>query len=177
MAFLTTIEEQASFKFTGRINVLSVENNQFYGYVLMREGYLVQAKFRGEKLEHALYSIVFADIENQLNLKFVVEPEIVSDDEAIFKMSFIDLKKNAETSYAKFKDSIKLRPPADLHLLIRPEFIIEGANLELIEFKTLETITEYSKVEDIYKNSDLLDHEITEALVSLRKKKALKVCR
>jgi hypothetical protein len=37
------------------------------------------------------------------------------------------------------------------------------------------TISDYSDVSEIYKNSKLLDFEITNALVNLRKKDALKV--
>jgi hypothetical protein len=43
------------------------------------------------------------------------------------------------------------------------------------EFEVLVTLTEWNSPNDIYRHCQLLDHEITLALVSLRKKGALKI--
>ena len=37
-------------------------------------------------------------------------------------------------------------------------------------FLVLKSMTEFSKVEDIYKYTNLFEHEVTESLVTLRKK-------
>jgi hypothetical protein len=54
---------------------------------------------------------------------------------------------------------------------------VEGADVTSDEFEVLAGLTDYNKVGDIYKNVNLLEYEITNALVSLRMKKALRVFR
>ncbi len=69
----------------------------------------------------------------------------------------------------------KLRPPNGLRLVLNDEFVIKGGEIGQEEFGVMKVITDFNKVEDIYVNCPLQEHQITLALVSLRKKGALKV--
>jgi hypothetical protein len=75
----------------------------------------------------------------------------------------------------QYRDSLKFRPPENVKIIIDHEFIEDILPVTAQEFEVLETLTEWSSPFDIYQHCQLLDHEITWALVSLRKKTALKI--
>lgn len=175
MSFIKVIEEQSAFKFTGRINILLESNSQFLGRILLSEGLIVNASYKGQELRPALFSIIFDDLDGKEYLKFVVEPEVVAKLEHKMNARIDSIKNEAARLYEQHSKALKLRPPDTLHVMIDSDFIIEGAGLSYDEFQVLEKITEFSKVGDLYKNLDMFDYEITKVLVSLRKKKALKV--
>lgn len=175
MSFIKTVEEQVAFRFTGRINILLASNNQFLGRVLLNEGVIVNATFKGQHDKPAMFSIIFEDLDGKFPMKFVVEPEVVPSIECKMKADIEKIKKEAARLYEQRSKSLKLRPPDSLHLMIDSDFIIEGAGLSYDEFQVMDMLTEFSKVGDLYKHLDMFDYEITKVLVSLRKKKALKV--
>jgi hypothetical protein len=72
-------------------------------------------------------------------------------------------------------ESQKFRPPENVHILINAEKLDEKLSLDSEEFDLLETLTEWSSPPEIYKNCRLLEHEITMALVRLRKKGVLRI--
>ena len=76
-SILETLEEQCSFKFTGRINILKVSDNQFLGVILIKEGVIVASSFLKKMRESALYSLIIYDLDKIKNFKLVIEPEIV----------------------------------------------------------------------------------------------------
>lgn len=173
---LSTLEEQAIFGFTGKVNLIKSENRQFLGDVTQKDGLVVDAQYKGLSGKKALYTALIDDVDVG-GMTFVVEPELVEDMQVIFEVSVAQLKQQARERFEHYQRSQKLRPPDDIRLLVDPDFIIEGADVTSDEFEVLAGLSEYNKVGDIYKNVNLLEYEITNALVSLRMKRALKVFR
>lgn len=175
MSVLETISEQCSFGFTGRINVLKRADSQFLGVIYIKDGSVVASQFAKKSGLAALYTVIIFDIDDREDFKLVVEPEIVEDSDIEFNLTYSELKKKTEDVYQSHQEATKLRPPENLRIVINPDFIKSGDKPNSIEFKVLKVLTEFSKVGDIYKNCDLFDFEITNSLVNLRKKNALKV--
>lgn len=174
MSLLGTIEEQTTFGFTGRVNILNRISGQYLGIVLLADGTIVDCNYSGLKGEKALFLALFDDMDHT-PLKFIVEPEVVPEEHKNFCLSFEDFKNKSQKLYLKHRESKALKPSMDLRLMLNGDFISIGDDVSDIEFKLMNVLTEYSLVSDIYNNCDLYDFEITQALVSLRKKKAIKV--
>ena len=175
MSFLSSLEEQAVVGFTGRINILHREKREYLGAVLFQEGNIVNSFFQGECGKRTLYHIFMDDLEKK-TLSFIVEPEIISLKDSLFTLAMKELKREIQKFYSDYSESKKLRPPADMKVLLNSDFIVQGPEIRGIEFDVMDVMAEFSKVRDIYKNlSDYRDYEITNALVRLRKIKALKV--
>ncbi|WP_417336973.1 hypothetical protein [Halobacteriovorax marinus] len=174
MSLLGTIEEQTTFGFTGRVNILNRSTGQYLGIVLIADGVIVDCTYGGLKAEKALYLALFDDMDHT-PLKFIVEPEVVQEEHRNFQLTFEDFKQNSQTLYLKHRESKALKPSMDLRLILDGDFISRGSEVSDSEFKLMNVLTEYSLVSDIYNNCDLYDFEITQVLVSLRKKKAIKV--
>lgn len=170
------LEEQAVFGFTGRVNIILKKNRQYLGVITQREGLLVDAQFKDLQGKKALFSVLISDLEKD-ELSYVVEPELVEEGEGALSLSIDLLKKEAAQYYEEYRASQKLRPPSELRLLIHPQFIVDGPGVTGDEFSLLATLTEYSRVGDLYEKSSLLEYEVTKCLVSLRKKGALRVFR
>lgn len=169
------LKEQASFGFTGKINILSKDNNQFLGVIYQHEGLVVGSQIKDLKGKKALLKMIFDDVESNENFTFVVEPEVVIPELMTIRISVEELKLEAQGHFQKYISAKKLRPAAHLKLVIDPGIISSEEPLTSTEFDLLSVITEWCNVSDIYKYSKLMDFEITHALVSLRKKRAIKV--
>jgi hypothetical protein len=175
MSLLSTINEQVAFGFSGRINVLLRNNEQLVGVVFQYEGKVIgstSGKLKGKK---ALFNLIFEDVDSIDKFKFVVEPEIIGPTSFMYELNFEEIKSFAEAQYPEFLKAKKLRPPNHLKLLINPEIVVNHEEISADEFSVMEILTEYSSVNDVYHYSTLLEFEITNALVLLRKKKAIKV--
>lgn len=85
------------------------------------------------------------------------------------------MKRKTAEVVTNYKEHRAQRPPMSLKLLVEPNFLVSGEELTEIEYNLLCTMSDYNLVEDLYKNSPMLEYEITMALVSLRKKNALRV--
>ena len=175
MSITKTIEEQASFGFTGRINVLLESNNQFKGAILLIDGLLVDAQYEGISNEKALYAMVYKDMVNDNLFSFIVEPEIIEESSVKFKLNVENFKKKASVALKRFREAEKFRPSDSLKLVVNGNFVSFGEEVTSAEYSVMSVISEYSKVSEIYKFSKLQEFEVTEALISLRKKNALKV--
>lgn len=175
MSVVELIEEQSSFGFTGRINVLKEADRQFLGVILLQNGKIVSSQFAKKTGTKALFSLIVCDLEGLEGFRLVVEPEIVDDSDIEFRLDFSDLKRQAQKIYQEHNDNKRLRPPEGLRILINPVFVESGDKPDSTEFLVLKSMTTYSKISDIYRDCDLFDFEITKALVSLRKKGAIKV--
>ena len=169
------LKEQAAFGFTGKINLLLNTNGQFQGVVYQHEGFIVDATYVGLSGKNALFKMIFEDVETTDFFKFIVEPELISEDHFLIKMSFDEIKKEAQGLYQKFILAKKLKPSLDLKLVINPEIIINEEEISPSEFDVLSVLVEWCKVEDVYRYCKLMEFEVTNALVSLRKKRAIKV--
>ena len=172
---LNILEEQSAMGFTGKINVLLQKNSQSYAVVLMHEGKIIHCLGANKSGENALLDLIFQDVSSSHDFKLVVEPEVVTSDEGLFSWSVKELKKKSRNVYENYLANQKLRPPPGLKLVINADFIIYGAEVYQNEFDVLSTISDYSRVQDIYENCALLEYEITQALVALRKKGGIKV--
>lgn len=174
-SLIEVLREQASFGFTGKVNVLSGDSGQFLGVVYQQDGFIVGASFSNLKNRKALIKMIFDDVESNHNFKFVVEPELLSNEQVQVKLTVEEIKKDVQSFYQEYIETKKLKPHSDIRLVIDPLVIVSKEDLSALEFDVLATISEWPKVGDIYKYSKLLDFEITKALVTLRKKKAIRV--
>lgn len=175
-SLLEILSEQAIFGFSGRINIIKSQNRQYLGAISQRDGMIVDAQYNGLRSKKALFSALFDDLEGYGH-KYVVEPEIVEASSVVFELSVKDLKESLSSQYELYTVAKKLKPAPGIKLLIESEFIIKGENVSSDEFQVLSALCEFSRADDIYKNVGLMEYEVTNALVSLRKKKALKVIR
>ena len=172
---LNTIEEQLVNNFTGKINILNEESKQLLGAIYLSDGELINAKYMGGEGVKAFYNSCIDEHLGNKQVEVVVEPEIVDLRERYINTSFSALKRKMYDIIAKYKESVKHRPPDDLKLLLLTSFLTSEEDVSATEFSLMCTLSDYNLVSDIYKHSPLLDYEITNSLVSLRKKKAIKV--
>lgn len=172
---MEVLKEQAAFGFTGKVNILLNSNGQFQGVIYQHEGFIVGANFSQQKGRKALYKMIFEDVETSEHFKFIVEPELVSSDHISMKMSFDEVKIEAQAIYQKYLISKKLKPSPGLRLVVDPEIIVNNEDISPEEFDVLSVLTEWCSVADVYKYSRLMEFEVTNALVGLRKKRAIKV--
>lgn len=170
----SVIDDQASVRFTGKVNVLSNFNRQFIGHIVFRNGEIVDALFQGSKGEKGLYQIFIQEFSLQ-SYEYVVEPEVVEADLHEISLPLGELKEKLAESLKLYQQSLKLRPPDNVKIIVDPDFIEDSLPVTSAEFEVLCTLTEWNNSYDIYQHCPLLDHEITMALVGLRKKNALKI--
>jgi hypothetical protein len=175
MSLLAILNEQEAFGFSGRINVLMRSNNQLIGVVFQYEGKIIGANAGHQKGKKALFYLIFNDVDSTDLYKLVVEPEVISPICFMFELTFSEVKFLAEKQFPEYLQAKKLKPPTHLKLLINPDIIFNSNDVTPEEFAVLSVLSEFSTVQEVYQSSNLLEFEITNALVSLRKKKAIKV--
>ena len=171
---LETIEEQIAVQFTGKVNVLSTFNRQYLGHLLFKDGEIFQVVFQNFKGLKAFYQLIIQEFCLQ-SFNYVVEPEVVEDKERQIHYPYGVMRNKMSDVIKQYRESLKFRPPENVKIIIDHEFIEDILPVTPQEFEVLETLTEWSSPFDIYQHCQLLDHEITWALVSLRKKTALKI--
>jgi hypothetical protein len=133
-----------------------------------------QSVFQGAKGEKALYQIFIQEFSLQ-SYEYVVEPEVVEATVHEISSPLPELKEKLAAAVKLYQQSLKLRPPDNVKITIDPDFIEDSLPVSSAEFEVLCTLTEWNSSYDIYQHCRLLDHEITSALVGLRKKNALKI--
>lgn len=171
---INILDEQVSVGFTGKINVLNAKSKQHLGVITLYEGEVFHASFKGSNHLKAFYSLFIKEMDSD-ELTYVVEPEIVDEFTRSIHYPYNVLKQKVSEVISEYQLSKENRPPDHLKLMAKPDFIKSGDTVSPTEFKLLTTLSDYNQVADIYKNCDLLDYEITNALVSLRKKNGLVV--
>lgn len=174
LQLLNTIEEQIAVQFTGKVNVLSNFNRQYLGHLLFKNGEIYQVVFQTHKGLKAFYQLIIQEFSLQ-SFTYVVEPEVVEEKERQIHYPYGVIKNKMTDVIKQYRDSLKYRPPENVKILIDSEFLDDTLPVTPQEFDVMETLTEWSSPFDIYQHCPLLDHEITMALVSLRKKSALKI--
>lgn len=175
MSILEILNDQSAFGFTGKINILVKSNGQLYGTIYQEEGFIIDAATSGMTGVKALLRMIFIDVDQSDFLKYIVEPEVLGDEHRRMKMTYENLKKDAEKHFQSYLAAKKLRPPSHLKLVIDPEIIVDHSQISPEEFDVLTLLSEWCLVSDIYKYSKLLEYEVTNALVTLRRKKAIRV--
>ena len=172
---MEVLKEQAAFGFTGKVNLLLASSGQFLGVVYQQEGGIIGAQHGQLKGKKALFKMIFEDVESADHFKFIVEPELLLPDHFSMKMSFDEVKIEAQAIYQKYIQAKKLKPAAGLRLVVDPEIIVNLEEITSDEFDILSVLAETCIVADVYKFSRLMEYEVTNALVGLRKKRAIKV--
>ena len=172
---MEVLKDQAAFGFTGKVNLLLVTNGQFQGVVYQQDGLIIGAQYGVLIGKKALFKMIFEDVESANHFKFIVEPELISLEFYSMKMSYEEVKKEAQGIYQKFMQARKLKPSLALKLVVDPEIIVNAEEITSDEFDILSVLSEWCTVGDVYKYSRLMEFEVTNALVSLRKKRAIKV--
>jgi hypothetical protein len=167
------LEEQASISFTGKIKFIQNDIEE-----------IAQAYFKDGQVIHLAYNDLFGE-RAFLNIAMLYADN--EDIRTIFEPTrLVQVSKNLHHPYSVHKRRIcslvelslnnkQFRPPLNKKIMINPIFIHQGDDLEAIEYHVLQVISDYNLVEDIYHHANLADFEITNCLISLRKKKALKV--
>lgn len=168
------LEEQYSVGFTGRINVLESQTKQLLGEIIISDGQVAFCRYKGVEALKAFFKICIDEYEGE-SLTFIVEPELFDVTKRHIHYPFGVLKRKISEVIEKYSQSKANRPPDHIKILIKPGFMSEGEQVTGEEFDLLCTLSDYNLVSDVYKNCQLIDFEITNALVSLRKKNALTV--
>jgi hypothetical protein len=168
------LDEQTSVGFTGKVNVLEEKTSKLLGSVYIYEGELYDVEYNEVHGLKAFYNLCIDEFDHAQDLKYIVEPELVQREQLI-KYPFSVLKRKAAEVVTNFKEQRAQRPPKNLKLMIEPSFVDTGEEVTEAEYSLMCTLSDFNLVDDLYKHSPLLDYEITMALVSLRKKNALRV--
>lgn len=171
---ISVIEEQVAVQFTGKVNVLATFNRQYLGHILFKNGEIIQVTFQSLKGLKAFYHLIIQELSNQ-HFDYVVEPEIVDEKERQIHYPYNVIKTKLADILKLYRDSLKLRPPEHVKMIIDVGFMASSLPVTQQEFEVLESLTEWNTPYDVYQHCALLDHEITLALVSLRKKGAIKI--
>ena len=124
----------------------------------------------------ALYDLLGREAVDADFYKYVVEPEVVERGSIEFSISFSDFKTLYYNNLEKLKKFERLRPPPSIKFLINKDFLLSGLDISKNEFMILTMISDYSSAGEVYKRSSLPDYLVTECLVTLRSKNALRVC-
>jgi len=170
-----SLDEQTSVRFTGRLNVLDRLSRQMIGLVILKDGEVYRCDYRGVFGLKAFYNMAIESAQLYPQ-DFIIEPEIINNEDREIHFTYPVLKARTQEVISRYMQHSSHRPPNHIKLMIRPEFIrASEGRVGDAEFRVLCALTEWSKVEDLYRNCPLQDYEITEALVELRKKEALKV--
>lgn len=168
------LDEQVSVGFTGKINVQDSKSKQQLGSILFVEGEIIDCRYKSSNGLKAFFNLCVDEFDD-IGLSYIVEPELIQISKKTIHYPYSVLKRKIAETVEKYRESRKSKPPRNLKILIEPSFLSSSELVTGNEFDLLGTISDYNKVGDIYDKSNLLEYEITNTLVSLRKKKALKV--
>ena len=169
MKLIDTVLENMMISFSGRVNILDSESKQFIGSLTQIEGNIINATLGKSSGKKALASLLMQDHCDE-DFLVVTEPELVSASERSFNMD--------EKAFFKFKNDYleqyellnRLKPADNLHFGINSEKIDIYTPLSHEEFNVIKLVLESQLSKDIYNSSNLLEFDVTKALISLRKK-------
>lgn len=141
----------------------------------MKDGEIYACLYRGAHGLKAFHTMC-AESAELVAQDFIVEPEIIDEEEREIHLTYPQLKEKAQEMLENHFRSTQQRPPGDLRLVPRADFLRDSdESVSQQDFQVLCDLTEWSKADDLYRNCALADHQITESLVNLRKKQAIKV--
>ena len=125
--------------------------------IYQKNGDIVHAEYKGAKGKKALFSLVFDDVGGERDLKFLVEPEVVPEENVSFIYGYDDFRKKVEGRFTQYIKYRKYRPAEELDLYVNPNFLrdITGYSIGPEEFDVLCAVLDNSRVEHIYRNSFL----------------------
>ncbi len=168
------LDEQVSVGFTGKVNALDSKTSQILGSIFLKDGKIIDCSYKGSQSLKGFFNLCIDEFDVK-NLKYIVEPEVIDQRLETIHYPYSVLKRKIVEVVEKYRSAKEQKPPGNLKILIEPGFIANGEKVDATEFSLLKTLSDVNRVEDVYSKSTLIDYEITNALVSLRKKKALRV--
>jgi len=174
MRIFDIIEDQRIVNFTGKLNILKKTSGESVGTIIFFDGEIINTEFRSMSPLRGLIHLCI-ESETEENIKFIVEPELIEINSKKITMPFSVIKKKINTSFNKFIEAKSLRPPNNLKILPKPDIMRSEEIVSPDEFSILCTLSDYNNVSDIYIHNELMEYEITNALISLRKKNAIKL--
>tara|TARA_Y100000768_G_C23986413_1_gene689133 strand:+ start:3989 stop:4531 length:543 start_codon:yes stop_codon:yes gene_type:complete len=167
-------DDQALVSFTGRLNILFKADSKFAGEIIFLDGEVVNAKYKKVDGFKALMKLCVLSNDTE-NFRKVLEPELILPSQRKISIPLGALKRKISEIFDRYIEAEKLRPPGNMKLLPRAEVIESNIEISPQEYSLLCTLSDYNMVDDVYNNNEMLDFEITQALVSLRKKEIIKV--
>lgn len=167
-------DEQSLVCFTGKLNVLSLQDNKYVGDIIFHEGEIINAHYSVVDGFKALMKLCVLTSEPNI-YKSIIEPELIDTKARKIDIPIGNLKRKITEAFDKYKESEKFRPPSKMKLLPKVDVISFEIDITPTEYSVLCTLSDYNLVDDVYNNNELLDYEITQALVTLRKKEIIKV--
>lgn len=166
-------DEQALVCFTGKLNILEASNNRYVGSIIFHEGEIINAEHRNINGFKALLKLCVISSDEKYST--IVEPELISLSDRMINIPLGNLKRKLTELYDSYKASEKFRPPSNTKLMAKADVVDSKLEITPDEYSVLCTLSDYNLVEDVYSYNEMLDFEITNALVTLRKKEVLKV--
>ncbi|MCB9060588.1 MAG: hypothetical protein H6622_03595 [Halobacteriovoraceae bacterium] len=175
MQIFELLDEQSSINFTGKINLLNKDSDQYIASVYLIDGNIVQCDFKQKKGLKALFRIFNFMHESSAHINLIIEPEIVPSDLKSFCLTSVQLKKLIQEFKENVEFNEKYRPSSDLRIVVDPQFLKKGVRVSPEEFEVLCMLSDTERVDEVYVKSELIDFEVTKAFIDLRKKGAIKV--
>ena len=165
---------QVNAGFSGNLVLQNTGNQQFIGKISLRIGKIVAARVGSIFGRRALMGLVMHSEENPG--KIIVEPGVIAGQgRTCFSSPSAQELDGLEQRLAGYRRLRQLRPPDHLRLGVGASFSSENSEFLPYAVDLLATIADYSLVRDIYRNSNLMEWEITIGLIGLRKKGVLRV--
>ena len=169
---LEVIKNQLYLGHVGKVLFINGASGEHLGYCSLKTGVMGEFHYKKKPLKLAIESLVFDELNPSQKIKSIVEAEVNSTCDQSLELKWSDFKKFVDQSLSKLKMAKKLKPAKDLVL-----FPLGSNNLPLspVENQVLQKMGQCSKAEDLYKNLNLADFEITFALIALRRNKIIGV--
>lgn len=177
MAILNIVREQASFNFTGKVNLLLKENGRFVGSIFLKDGIIVNCFLGQFEGYDALICLIHYDFLEGHICKYIVEPEIIDEFNQCFRVNIDTIPKIWATFKQEYESCLKLKPSLNLKIRVKPSFLEKNIQINNNEIYILKLISDYPLIDDVYKNSNIPEYLVTICLVNLRKKDSLIVCK
>ncbi len=171
---LSVIDEQLAVEFTGKVNILSSFNHQFLGHILFIGGDVIQVIFLKYRGIRAFYELFIQEYALQ-SFDYVIEPELVEEKERKIHYPYSILKQRLREILRMYRETVKFKPPDNIKIILDADFLEDSLPITSKEFDVLRTLADWNNPSDLYQQCELMEHEVTQALISLRKKGALKI--
>ena len=162
------IEEQITVEFTGKIQLLHHLDYSSLGYISFKDGRILDAKFENKTGDKAFISAMI----HEKRCKMIIEAEFGEQKKTITK-NYRQLIEAFEEALINHKYYEHFSVPAGIKLKVNPGFIQRGSSLTHSEYAVLLGLAK-TGYENLFRDLNMLDYEITKNLISLRKKGALK---
>lgn len=142
--------------------------------MILKDGQCVYAQYDGAAGIDSLLLAVADDLYYG-RYTFVSEPESIDSSDCLFKKGIESLKSDCRHFYEDYLYSKKFAPPDYLRVCVDVASAKNAKNITRQEFHILTVVSEFNKISDIIKNSKINETKAVMALVSLRKKKLIRV--